>query len=586
MMITLQSLPPGLRSETERQLPWVVATSNIDGVCPPFPPFAPIPSGDTLTKKLNVDLMRGTIKHAEPFRTVVPMSGAQLTSMFNDAMTKDPVVRRTVLRAQHFRDIVYNGIPSDPNVRLPRHWYSGDPFPARTSAWDRMMRASVVCSRAPDSMRAKFDGTEHATLDEVARFMSQNRPKLSIVEEETLLAWGDALGWHPSGALERARDVYLQKKTEEMLEKIKPLLHPATVGLSAEDARKYAMSCDAARKHLCMVGVPDDDTEDKLMRVFRAFRDTQRQLEEQMGAENVRRQRPEVKLIFKKPVEMKLDGVELKIPACRISYDAKDDAILATLTMIDISAPEKAFWYVAVKITENCALMTPDDTPADQIVAFLSALASGRFGACAERLRALTKCCVFCGKELTAKSSVERAAGDTCFKHYGASIDAILAPPEGGIVTGATLADAAVRVDARASLKTLVERGELKSDIIEGLREALDSDDEAPLWDAVAQMFTLPSADVARLAVADAGRIAASAGKWIPWPAERLLHAAVATEHVGGGPELARWLVEWIKTEPIPAYDEDDETLESRIKRMRGGARTTSGPAAKRGRVA
>jgi hypothetical protein len=457
-------------------------------------------------------------------------------------------------------------------------------FPRRTSVAGRMnlqQDPEVAGSfRALISELEKMEEIDVADLQELFRkFPMVCTPAM----QTALLAVQNALGPLYETTFETACCNVEEQYTAKLTELIRPVAHKPWDPHSWTSAQEteYRQAC--LLHNTCMVGLDEGQTV-PLLRLRHAMIDVMKQVKEAKAAEagtvglfgkdHSGKQR-RVAIIVRKASSVTLDdGSVLRVPPVNIYVSDDDDELQAHLI------PErKKNDIVVVRVSSGFACKVSDCPDVDAIVRFMVELGSGRID---EQRMTFTGSCLWCGRELSATSSVQRSAGDTCFKAYGSPLLMQIASFASLPATTGDMMRLLGGVSDADLLRKFVTE-DVKSDVLDTLRELYGNDDdeedrnekEEMAWSALANIAGVQGGAAAmRRAATDVARVVATEGKWIPPPQQgRFAEATKASEHLdgAGGRLLADWLARRIMQEPIPSYlfRDDNETLASRLKRMR-----------------
>lgn len=455
-------------------------------------------------------------------------------------------------------------------------------FPRRMSVYSRLKHDHDVEGNFPAIIN-QLRNMDEIDAEGVQKLLQRYPMVPAQPMQAALAAVQDALGPMYETTFEATcRNVEAQY-TAKLIGMIEPAARKPWDPNSWTDAQEAEYHQACLLHNTCMVGLDEDQTL-PLLRLRHAMIDLKKQVMEAKAAAAAGNSsgKRQVAIIVRKASNLTLqDGSILRVPPISIYLAGDDEELQAHLTPVR-KLRKADTSIVVVRVSSGFGCKLPDCPDVDAIVRFMVELGSGRID---EQRMTFTGSCLWCGRELSAPSSVQRSAGDSCFKSNGRPLlENIISMTSLPATTGEMMQQLGCVSDAEL-LRKLVTELHVQSDVLDTLRELYATEDEEEeegqkekeemAWSALATIAGVQGGAASmRRAATDVARVVATRGKWIP-PLQqgRFVEATKASEHLdgAGGMLLAEWLARRIMQEPIPPYHcrEENETLASRLKRMR-----------------
>lgn len=158
-----------------------------------------------------------------------------------------------------------------------------------------------------------------------------------------------------------------------------------------------------------------------------------------------------------------------------------------------------------------------------------------------QRLSAITRTCVYCGRMLSVGKSIDRAVGPECLKKYGPAFECALNRSTKDIVVSDVKIDNEKDIFSRLTVRS--------SDLADALSEM----DPENYMNRIVELCGCPSIEATRQAFMDIERVNHTRGQWLPIfsfddPMERMLNAFRVLEHFDGDAPFMQWLKKMLKS--------------------------------------
>ena len=195
------------------------------------------------------------------------------------------------------------------------------------------------------------------------------------------------------------------------------------------------------------------------------------------------------------------------------------------------------------------------------VVCLLEAMQARRIDGLVKGLCGATRTCIFCGHDLTNKSSIMQGSGETCMKKYGTVMDEVFKHTADMHPTTQQVFEAVPQAAPEAQAVTWLREVAKSSEVLQGLIDLCTDDAEvisrvASHLNLDAQQAQQAFLDVACMDGAPKGRPPLT----IPLDVPRLIAACLVNEHYGNNMYAITGVLE--KVLDGVYYDSDPEVMQ------------------------